>query len=85
MYKNQKQFEEYQKNMQWMNRNIRKSVKKKYNLYKRYLRTRSDEDYKIYAKFRNSCGKLIKQGFRPGEHIPPVLFIVADNRQQKCM
>ena len=50
-----------QKNMQWMNRNIRKSVKKKYNLYKRYLRTRSDEDYKIYAKFRNSCGKLIKK------------------------
>jgi len=44
----------------WMNKKMLRLVKKKYNLFKRYLRTRSALDYRNYIKARNSCTKLLR-------------------------
>jgi len=44
----------------WMNFKVKKSVKKKYNLYKKYLQTKRGMDYEKYKKERNNCNGLIK-------------------------
>lgn len=46
---------------------MRKSVKKKYNLYQKFLRTRTGQDYLLYCKFRNECTKIIKASKREFE------------------
>ena len=48
----------------WMDNNIRRALKRKYNLYKRFLRTKTQWDYTKYTKVRNNCAKLIRKGTR---------------------
>ena len=42
-----------------MNDSLRKSVKKNYSLYMKYLRSKAGQDYRAYVEQRNVCGKLI--------------------------
>ena len=44
-----------------------KTVKKKYNLFKRYLVSKSGTDYIKYIKVRNNCNKVIKNARRQYE------------------
>lgn len=44
----------------WMNKKATRCIKKKYNLYKKYLSTKSGTDYMKYIKERNKCSKLLK-------------------------
>ena len=44
----------------WMNSKTLKIIKKKYNLYRRYLHTKSGQDYLKYVKARNKCTKVLK-------------------------
>lgn len=43
----------------WMTQKVVKSVKKKYNLYKKFLKTKKGEDYENYKSIRNKCGNII--------------------------
>ena len=45
----------------WMSHTVKKSVKKKYSLFKRFLQSNSSKDYKEYIQARNNTCKLIKQ------------------------
>ena len=45
----------------WINGEVRKSVKKKYNLYKKYLQSKQARDYQSYKLVRSKCKKLIKK------------------------
>ena len=44
----------------WMNDKVLKKIKKKYNLFKRYLLTKDGKDYIRYAKIRNKSKSEIK-------------------------
>ena len=44
----------------WLNNNVKKSVKKKYLLFKRYLESKNSTHYKDYVNVRNETTKLIK-------------------------
>ena len=44
-----------------------KTVKKKYNLFKKYLVSKSGIDYIKYIKVRNNCNKVIKNARRQYE------------------
>ena len=48
----------------WMTGQIRKSVKRKYNLYKRFLNTDKNFDYRKYLDCRNECNKTAKKAKR---------------------
>jgi hypothetical protein len=48
------------KKSQWMNSAVKAQLKTKKEAYKRYLRTRSDSDYNLYARARNQA----KSNFR---------------------
>jgi len=45
----------------WMSYTIKKNVKRKYKLFKRFLETDSSKDYKQYIEARNSTCKMIKK------------------------
>lgn len=45
----------------WMTQNIKKSVKKKYKMFKRFLETENSRDYHDYVKTRNEVSKAIKK------------------------
>jgi hypothetical protein len=45
----------------WMNKNVMRSVKKKYNLYKKFVQSKQGKDYQNYKLLRNKCNKLIKK------------------------
>ena len=51
----------------WVDNNIRRALKRKYNLYQRFLRTKTQWDYTKYTKVRNNCAKLIRKGKRKQE------------------
>ena len=53
----------------WMNGWLRRKIKKKYSLYKRYLSTKNNNDYKIYKKECNECHKYIRMAKRNHEKI----------------
>ena len=42
----------------WMTSKIKRVVKRKYNVYKKYLNTRLDQT--IYVNVRNECNKSIR-------------------------
>ena len=44
----------------WMNKKAMRSIKKKYNLFKKYLSSKSGLDYSKYIQARNKCSKLLK-------------------------
>jgi hypothetical protein len=44
----------------WMSRKALKIIKKKYNLYKRFLNTKRGSDYQAYIKARNECSRQIR-------------------------
>ena len=48
----------------WMSHTVKKSVKKKHKLFKRFLHTDSSYDYKEYIKVRNTTCKIIKRAKR---------------------
>ena len=50
----------------WMTGKVRKSVKRKYNLYKRFLNTNKNFDYRKYLDCRNDCNKIVKKEKRVG-------------------
>jgi hypothetical protein len=45
----------------WLNKKAMRSIKKKYKLYKRYLSTKSGQDYLKYIEERNFCNKTIRK------------------------
>ena len=45
----------------WMSHHVKKNVKKKYLLFKRFIDSDSSTDYKEYIKMRNDVTKLIKR------------------------
>jgi hypothetical protein len=45
----------------WMNKKTMKFVKKKYNLYKKFLISKNGRDYQKYIETRNACTKEIKK------------------------
>ena len=45
-------------------RPVKKSVKKKYNLYKKFPKSRKNYDYQQYITIRNKCNKIIKDAKR---------------------
>ena len=53
----------------WMDNNIRRALKRKYNIYQRFMRTKTQWDYTKYTKVRNNCAKLIRKGKRKQERI----------------
>ena len=53
----------------WMTQKVVKSVKKKYNLYKKFLKTKKGEDYEKYKSTRNKCGHIIKKARKNFERI----------------
>ena len=46
---------------------FRKSVKRKYSLYKRFLNTNKNFDYPKYLDCRNECNKIVKKAKREYE------------------
>ena len=50
----------------WMAGKVRKSVKRKYNLYKRFLNTNKNFDYRKYLACINDCNKIVKKEKRVG-------------------
>ena len=50
-----------------MNRASKKLIKKKYNLYRKYLLTKSREDYGKYIAVRNECKLSIRKAKRKYE------------------
>ena len=51
----------------WMNGLIRRNVKRKYNLYNKYLNSLSVEDHRRYIKMRNECNRVIRMSKRKYE------------------
>ena len=51
----------------WMTGSVKKSVKKKYNLYKKFLQTRKNYHHQLYIKTRNKCNITIKNAKRDYE------------------
>lgn len=45
----------------WMNKKTMKCVKKKYELYKKFLKTKNGKMYQKYIEERNACNKKIKE------------------------
>ena len=56
-------------NPRWMNGLIRRNVKRKYNLYKKYLNSLSVEDHRRYIQMRNECNRDIRKSKRKYEII----------------
>jgi len=48
----------------WITGIVRKSVKRKYNLYMRFLNTNKNFDYRKYLDCRNECNKIVKKAKR---------------------
>ena len=44
----------------WMNKKAMRVIKRKYNLYKKYLRTKTGINYMKYIRERNKCSKILK-------------------------
>ena len=44
-----------------MNKKVLRKIKKKYNVYKRYLSTKSGQDYQRCIRERNKCTKLLRK------------------------
>ena len=53
----------------WMNKPIKRIIKKKYVLKKKYLQTRSVNNYNKYLHVRNEANKLIRKAKRNHERI----------------
>ena len=53
----------------WMTSKIKRVVKRKYNLYKKYLNTRLECDQTNYVNVRNECNKSIRCAKRKHEKI----------------
>ena len=51
----------------WFNGKVKKSVRRKYCLYMRYLRSDAAYDYWRYIEARNTCNRVIKQAKRDYE------------------
>ena len=51
----------------WITNEAKKSIKKKQELYKKYLKTQKQYDYKKYLEYRNECNRVIKQAKREYE------------------
>ena len=45
----------------WMNSKALRKIKKKFNLYKRFLTTKCGQDYQKYVEARNECKRVIKK------------------------
>ena len=56
-------------NPRWMNGLIRRNVKRKYNLYNKYLNSLSVEDHRRYIQMRNECNRVIRMSKRKFESI----------------
>jgi hypothetical protein len=52
----------------WMNQKALEKIREKRRAYRKYMRTRCEEDYKIYAKFRNQVKTSCKQAIRDFEY-----------------
>ena len=63
----------------WLSFLVKKSVKKKYNLYQKFLRTRTGQDYLLYCKIRNECCKIIKASKREFETLHLTVKIIPNN------
>ena len=48
----------------WMNRETQDKINKKKRAYKKYLETRSQEDYKLYARYRNQVKSQCRRAVR---------------------
>ena len=57
----------YKQNSNWINVNVKKNISKKRKLFKKYLNTKSDYDYKKYKTSRNICNKSIIKAKREYE------------------
>ena len=53
----------------WMTKSIKRIIKKKYVLYKKYLQARSVNNYNKYLHVRNEANKLIRKAKRNHERI----------------
>jgi len=51
----------------WIDKKTMRKIKKKYNLYKRFLGSKSGQDYLNYKQERNECKKAIKRAKREYE------------------
>jgi hypothetical protein len=51
----------------WMDKKALNKVKKKYKLFKRYLKTKSGVDYEKYIRERNACNRILKKARREYE------------------
>jgi hypothetical protein len=51
----------------WLNGKVRKSIKNKYKLFKKYLRSDLSYDYRRYIESRNECNRAVKQAKREYE------------------
>ena len=54
-------------NPRWMNGVIRRNVKRKYNLYNKYLNSLSVEDHRRYIQMINYCNRVIRMSKRKYE------------------
>ena len=45
----------------WFTFEVKKSVKKKYKLFKRFLESEDNADYLVYVRFRNEVSKMIRK------------------------
>ena len=45
----------------WMNKKVLRKIKKKYNVYKRYLSTKSGQHYQRCIRESNKCTKLLRK------------------------
>ena len=86
-----KKFSNRKKKPIWSNGHVKKSVKKKYKLYKRWLESENSYDYQIYIKERNETAKLIKKAKKDHEKKiaqkskeNPKMFWNYINSQRKC-
>jgi len=51
----------------WFNKEAKKSVKKKYELFKKYMKSMASLDYRNYLNSRNECNRNIKKAKREYE------------------
>jgi hypothetical protein len=51
----------------WLNGTIKKSVKKKHELFKKYMKSQQSYDYRQYLFYRNECNRVVKKAKRQYE------------------
>ena len=51
----------------WMNERVLHKIKKKHKAYRKYLITRSDQDYEVYVVKRNKASKAVRKAVKEYE------------------